>query len=91
MIFEVKCDERRTNERTYGPDAHMYCLFYSIRYSRFFWSLAKGQIFRLGQFSYKCKLCKGHHAGMGNGLYEYKVCESFLEINVTCHKSKDQR
>ena len=28
MIFEVKCD----GERTYGPDAHTYCLFYSIRW-----------------------------------------------------------
>ena len=28
MIFEVKCDEER---RTYGPDPHTYCLFYSIR------------------------------------------------------------
>ena len=25
-------EERRTNERTYGPDAHTYCLFYSIRF-----------------------------------------------------------
>ena len=43
MIFEVECDERtneertneeRTNEeRTNGPDAHTYCLFYSIRWS----------------------------------------------------------
>ena len=33
MIFEVKCDERTKNEeRTNGPDAHTYCLFYSIRY-----------------------------------------------------------
>ena len=32
MIFEVECDEERTNERTYGLDAHTYCLFYSIRY-----------------------------------------------------------
>ena len=33
MIFEVKCDERRTkNERrTYGLDAHTYCLFYKYR------------------------------------------------------------
>ena len=26
-------NERRTNERTYGPDAHTYCLFYSIRWA----------------------------------------------------------
>ena len=32
MIFEVKCDEL-TYLRTYGPDAHTYCLFYSIRYN----------------------------------------------------------
>ena len=30
MIFEVECDEL-TNLRTYGLDAHTYCLFYSIR------------------------------------------------------------
>ena len=39
MIFEVECDERmneeRTNEeRTNGPDAHTYCLFYSIRFHK---------------------------------------------------------
>ena len=29
MIFEVECDKRRT----YGPDAHTYCLFYKYRYT----------------------------------------------------------
>ena len=32
MIFEVKCDELTYLRRTYGPDAHTYCLFYSIRF-----------------------------------------------------------
>ena len=32
MIFEVECDTRRTNGRTYGPDgAHNDCSFYCIR------------------------------------------------------------
>ena len=29
VIFEVECDKR--TKRTHGPDAHTYCLFYSIR------------------------------------------------------------
>ena len=53
MIFEVKCDERTKNEeRTNGPDAHTYCLFYSIRLWRVHFKVAEvvRLLFKLKQF-----------------------------------------